>query len=160
VFSVRCLVKIHNRGERVTILQTYLIINISALPFTCPNWPPPPSSSIHVSTTWSTAHPWNASFHLSFLILQSRYDSLDEGISRSQDRYLTQTESNHKQTSMTWVEFEPTIPVFERAKPFQAVDRAATVIVNCPYHENGSHTMAFPSKRIYRNSTVMYRHTR
>jgi hypothetical protein len=29
---------------------------------------------------------------------------------------------------MPWVEFEPTIPVFERAKAFYAIDREATVI--------------------------------
>jgi hypothetical protein len=32
------------------------------------------------------------------------------------------------QTSMPWVEFEPTIPVFERAKAVHALDRPATVI--------------------------------
>jgi hypothetical protein len=29
---------------------------------------------------------------------------------------------------MRWVEFEPTIPVFERAKTVHALDSAATVI--------------------------------
>jgi hypothetical protein len=29
---------------------------------------------------------------------------------------------------MPWVEFEPTIPAFERAKTLNALDRAATVI--------------------------------
>jgi hypothetical protein len=29
---------------------------------------------------------------------------------------------------MSWVGFEPTIPAFERAKTFHALDRAATVI--------------------------------
>jgi hypothetical protein len=29
---------------------------------------------------------------------------------------------------MPWVEFETTIPVFEKAKTFRALDRAATVI--------------------------------
>jgi hypothetical protein len=29
---------------------------------------------------------------------------------------------------MPWVEFEPTIPVFERSKIFYALDRGATVI--------------------------------
>jgi hypothetical protein len=32
------------------------------------------------------------------------------------------------QTSMSGVGFEPTIPVFERAKIFHALDSAATVI--------------------------------
>jgi hypothetical protein len=47
-------------------------------------------------------------------------------ISPSQGRYLTQTQN--KQTSMPQVGFEPTIPVFERAKTVHVLDRAATVI--------------------------------
>jgi hypothetical protein len=38
-----------------------------------------------------------------------------------------QTQNKHRQTSMPWVGFEPTIPVFERAKTVHALDRAATV---------------------------------
>jgi hypothetical protein len=51
---------------------------------------------------------------------------LGRGISPSQGRYV-HTEQ-HKQTSMTWVGLEPTIPVFLRAKTVHALDRAATVI--------------------------------
>jgi hypothetical protein len=40
----------------------------------------------------------------------------------------TQKENKRTQTSMPQVEFEPTIPVFERAKTVHALDRAATVI--------------------------------
>jgi hypothetical protein len=40
----------------------------------------------------------------------------------------TQTQNKRTQTSMPQVEFEPTIPVFERAKTVHALDRAATVI--------------------------------
>jgi hypothetical protein len=40
----------------------------------------------------------------------------------------TQTHNISTQTSMPWVGFEPTIPVFERAKTVHALDRAATVI--------------------------------
>jgi hypothetical protein len=40
----------------------------------------------------------------------------------------TQTQNKHRQTSMPWVRFEPTIPAFERAKTCHALDRAATVI--------------------------------
>jgi hypothetical protein len=49
-------------------------------------------------------------------------------ISPSQGRYLhrtTQTQNKSRQTSMPLVGFEPTIPVFERAKAFHALDRAA-----------------------------------
>jgi hypothetical protein len=40
----------------------------------------------------------------------------------------TQTQNKRTQTSMPWVEFEPTIPAFERAKTVHVLDRAATVI--------------------------------
>jgi hypothetical protein len=40
----------------------------------------------------------------------------------------TQTQNKRTQTSMPRVGFETTIPVFERAKAFQDLDRAATVI--------------------------------
>jgi hypothetical protein len=43
----------------------------------------------------------------------------------------TQAQNKRKQTSMPWLGFEPTIPVFERAKTFDATDRAATVIMQC-----------------------------
>jgi hypothetical protein len=39
-----------------------------------------------------------------------------------------QTLTKRTQTSMPWVGFEPTIPVFERAKEVHALDCAATVI--------------------------------
>jgi hypothetical protein len=35
---------------------------------------------------------------------------------------------------MPWVEFEPTIPAFERAKTVHALDRAATVIGQVIYY--------------------------
>jgi hypothetical protein len=40
----------------------------------------------------------------------------------------TQTHNKHTQTSMPRVGYEPTIPVFKRAKTVHALDRAATVI--------------------------------
>jgi hypothetical protein len=42
----------------------------------------------------------------------------------------TQTQNKRTQTSMPQVGFEPTIPVFERAKTVHALDRATTVIGN------------------------------
>jgi hypothetical protein len=39
-----------------------------------------------------------------------------------------QTQNKRTQTSMPRVGFEPATPVFERAKTFHALDRAATVI--------------------------------
>jgi hypothetical protein len=53
------------------------------------------------------------------------------GISPSQGRYLHIGQHKHRtnaHTSMPQVGFEPTIPVFERAKTVHALDRAATVI--------------------------------
>jgi hypothetical protein len=72
-------------------------------------------------------------FHFSFLIL----GLLGRGISPMKGSYLhrtTQTQNKRRQTSMPWVGFEPTIPVFARVKTFHAWDRAATVttILNKP----------------------------
>jgi hypothetical protein len=49
----------------------------------------------------------------------------------------TQTQSTCTQTSMPLVGFEPTIPVFERAKTVHALDHAATVV--------SSHLVTSPS---------------
>jgi hypothetical protein len=55
--------------------------------------------------------------------------TVDQPVARA---LLTQDNTNtinaDRQTSMPRVEFEPTIPVFERAKTVHALDRAATVI--------------------------------
>jgi hypothetical protein len=71
-----------------------------------------------------------AFFH--FLNLRSpSVGLLGRGISPSQGRYLhTEKHRQNKstQTSMPRVGFEPTIPVFERAKTVHASDRAATVM--------------------------------
>jgi hypothetical protein len=53
------------------------------------------------------------------------------GISLSQGRYLHTDHHKHAinaHTSMLLVEFEPTIPAFQRAKMLHTLDRAATVI--------------------------------
>jgi hypothetical protein len=57
-------------------------------------------------------------------------NSLDGGsVRRKAATYkTTQTQNNRTQTSIPRVSFEPTIPVFERAKIVHALDRAATVI--------------------------------
>jgi hypothetical protein len=46
---------------------------------------------------------------------------------------IAQTQSKRTQTSMPQVGFEPTIPVFERAKTIHALDPAAIVIGNLIY---------------------------
>jgi hypothetical protein len=38
-----------------------------------------------------------------------------------------QTQNKHRQTSIPWVGFEPTMRAFKRTKTFHALDRAATV---------------------------------
>jgi hypothetical protein len=45
----------------------------------------------------------------------------------------TYTQNIHTHTTMPGVRFEPTIPVFERAKPVYALDSAATVFVTLNY---------------------------
>jgi hypothetical protein len=82
-------------------------------------------------STCSIRHPWNASFHFSFLIFRQSVGLLGGGISLSQGRYLhrtTQTQNKRRQTSMPRMGFESAIPAFERAKTVHALDRAATVI--------------------------------
>jgi hypothetical protein len=46
----------------------------------------------------------------------------------------TQTQYELTQTSMPRVGFEPTTPVFERAKTVRALDRAPTVVVRYPLY--------------------------
>jgi hypothetical protein len=80
---------------------------------------------------WSIGHPWIALFHFSFLILKQSVGLLGRGISPSQGRYLHRaTQNKRRQTSMPWLVYEPTIPVFERTKTLHALDCAVTVIGN------------------------------
>jgi hypothetical protein len=52
----------------------------------------------------------------------------DQSIARPLPTHrTTQTQNKRTQTFMPRVGFEPTIPVFERAKTFHALDRATTV---------------------------------
>jgi hypothetical protein len=53
----------------------------------------------------------------------------DQPIARQLPTHRTaQTQNKRKQTSMSVVEFEPTTPVFERAKTVHALDSAVTAI--------------------------------
>jgi FAD synthase len=70
---------------------------------------------------------------LQILKLRHSVEHVGRVISPSQGRYLTQKQNKHKQTSVPQVAFEPTIPVFERAKTVHVLDRAATVI-GCEIH--------------------------
>jgi hypothetical protein len=90
-----------------------------------------PSVHVRVASTWSIGHPWNASFHFSFLLLRQSVGLLGRVISPSQGRYLhrtIQTQNNCRQTSMSSAGFEPTIPVLERVKTVPVLDRKATAI--------------------------------
>jgi hypothetical protein len=66
-----------------------------------------------------------------FYFLHSRYDSLegDKSVARPEPAHRTaQTQNKRKEASMPQVGFEPTIPLFERAKTVHALDRTTTVI--------------------------------
>jgi hypothetical protein len=79
----------------------------------------------------SLGHPWNALFHFSFLIWRQSVGLPGRGISPSQGRHLhrtTQTQNNRRHTSMPWVGFDPSIPVFKEVKTVHALHRAAIVI--------------------------------
>jgi hypothetical protein len=65
---------------------------------------------------------------IQFLNFGQSVGLLGQGISPSQGRYLTQTQNKRKQTSMLSVGFEPTIPMFERAKTVHVLYRAVTMI--------------------------------
>jgi hypothetical protein len=56
---------------------------------------------------------------------------------------ITLTQNKRTQTWMPWVEFEPTIPAFERAKTVHVSDRAATVTgsSNCNGPKSNKNTL-------------------
>jgi hypothetical protein len=64
------------------------------------------SSSIPVAPSWSVGHPWNASFHFSFLILHSRQDSLDGGSARRKASTYTRQHKHrinaHRHPYLEW----------------------------------------------------------
>jgi hypothetical protein len=75
---------------------------------------------------------WTLAGFSSFLILYTldRTPSTgDQPVTRPLPTYrTTQTQNKRIQTSMPWVGFEPTIPVFERTKTVHESDRSATAI--------------------------------
>jgi hypothetical protein len=82
-----------------------------------------------------------------FLIYAQSVGLLGRGISPSQSRYLhieQHKQNKRTHTSMPRVGFEPTIPVFERAKTVHALDREATVFGFCRnYVSNCSYNMPY-----------------
>jgi hypothetical protein len=69
--------------------------------------------SIPVAPSWSLGHSSNVLFHFSFLILESRWDSLDGWSTRRKAAtYIGQHKYRLVPTSMPWMGWEPTIPLF------------------------------------------------
>jgi hypothetical protein len=66
---------------------------------------------------------------------------------------ITQTQNKVTQTSMPRVGFEPTIPVFERAKMVHALDRVANVIGFIYFNTNKF--CMFPAQCVYVFHTVL-----
>jgi hypothetical protein len=75
---------------------------------------------------------------LQLLNLRQSVGLLGRGISPTQGHYLRK--QNKRQISMPSVEFEPTVPVFEQAKTFHALDDGVTVIDLIGLHK----TTTFP----------------
>jgi hypothetical protein len=119
------------------------------------------SLSFLLLTLWSTGHPWNALFQLSFLILTQSVGLHRRGIRPSQGRYLHK-QDKCRQTPILWVGFEPRIPAFEWAKTVHAKDRALTVIGSVSsrvwifttlYHNSKTNWTPWPLVRKRTNTT-------
>jgi hypothetical protein len=83
--------------------------------------------SINISIYGSTVLLLDLGRFFSFLILytvgRTPWTS-DQPVARPLPTHrTTKTQNKRTQTSMPWVGFEPTIPAFERAKTFHALDR-------------------------------------
>jgi hypothetical protein len=104
-------------------------------------------------TTLITIYLWlyspslNLGRFFSFFFFSQSVVLLGRGISPSQGLYLhigQHKQNKSTQTSMPQVWFEPTIPIFERAKIVHALDRAATVI--CTLTVTGSNSDRYPCR--------------
>jgi hypothetical protein len=86
----------------------------------------------HLSVYGSTALCWVlAAFSVTFIIYTVGRTPWkgDQPVARPLPAHRTaQTQNKRTQTSIPQVGFEPTIPMFERAKTVHALDRATTVI--------------------------------
>jgi hypothetical protein len=111
----------------ICIVTVYLSVCLSAcLPACLPSWLP-----VCLSVYLLFASLVNLDRLFSFLIYTQSVGLLGQGISPSQGRYINTEQHKQKkrtQTSTPRVRFEPTIPVFVRAKTVIALDRAAAVI--------------------------------
>jgi hypothetical protein len=90
------------------------------------------SLSIYLSIylwPYSPCRPWSLFQFLNLYAVSRTPWTGDQPVARPLTTHRsTQTQNKRTQTSMSLVKFEPTIPVFERAKTIHALDRAATVI--------------------------------
>jgi hypothetical protein len=85
--------------------------------------------SIYLSVALQPLGPWPLFQFLNLYTVGRTPWTGDQSVARPLPIYrTTQTRNKRTQTSMPWMGFEPTIPVFERAKTVHALDRVATVI--------------------------------
>jgi hypothetical protein len=110
----------------------FLSIYLSIYPSVRPPIHPSIHPSIYLSIylwLYSPCGPWPLFHFLNPLTVGRTSWTGDQSAARPKPtRRTTQTQNKCKQTIMPWVEFEPTIPVFERAKTIHALGRAATLI--------------------------------
>jgi hypothetical protein len=85
---------------------------------------------ISCCSLWSIEHPWNASFHFSFLIFRQSVWLLGRGIDPSQGLYLHTGQHIENKRTHTKAGFEPTITASELAKTVHASHCLATVTGN------------------------------
>jgi hypothetical protein len=122
---------IHPGTHFPTDLPTYLPIYLSIYPSIHPSIHPPTHPSTHPPTypptylfiyllLYSPCGPWPLFQFLSLYRVSRTLWTGDKPVARPLPTHrATLTQNKCRQTSMPRVGFEPTIPVFERAKKFQ-----------------------------------------
>jgi hypothetical protein len=98
-----------------------------------------PAEELHTTTIYlwlySPCGPWPLLQFLNLYIDVRTPWMGDQPVARLLPTHrTTQTQNKRTQTSMTRIGFEPTIPVFERAKMVHALDFASTVIGTNNHH--------------------------
>jgi hypothetical protein len=101
---------------------------------------------VPIAPTWSTRASVKRFVLFQSLNLRQLVRLPGQGTRPSQGRCLTQTQIKRRQTSMPWVGFESTIPVFQRTKTFHTLDRTVTVIGStyCTVFQRQSRPAIFP----------------
>jgi hypothetical protein len=105
----------------------------SILPSYCSQIPPTPRyhSFIHSSMALQPfVEPWPLLLFRNIFYTDGKTPwEGDQPLARSLPTHrATQTQNKSSQTTMPWEEFDPTIPMLERAKTVHVLDHAATVI--------------------------------